>query len=122
MACTIKEIAADILSTSTRTVTIHAPAATVWRWLIQTGVGRGGWIFYLRPIDERTTCLIGRYPMHADAIGTFAISEPAHFVMESGMMLGLKQRAEKYPEHWGSHYRMLWRSAKPFSSGSHCPL
>jgi hypothetical protein len=144
----------DVLSTSTRAVTIHAPAATIWRWLIQTGVGRGGWyshewlenlfatgmqnvetikpelqnvkvgdrwlftglgntatvtmvepahllslggwIFYLRPIDERTTRLIVRYPMHADAIGTFAIFEPAHFVMETGMMLGLKQRAERY--------------------------
>jgi hypothetical protein len=144
----------DVLSVSTRAVTIHAPAATVWRWLIQTGVGRGGWyshdwlenlfatgmqnaeeikpdlqtvkvgdrwlftglgnaatvtmveperllslggwIFYLRPIDEHTTRLIVRYPLHPDAIGTFAIFEPAHFVMESGMMLGLKERAEKY--------------------------
>lgn len=27
---------------STRAVTIHAPAATVWAWLVQTGQNRGG--------------------------------------------------------------------------------
>ncbi len=148
----------DVVSVSTRAVTIHAPAATVWRWLIETGVGRGGWfshewlenlfatgsqnteaikpelqsakvgdhwlftklgniatvtlveperalslngwIFYLRPIDNHTTRLTVRYPMHADELInaplSFSIMEPAHFVMESGMMLGIKQRAEKY--------------------------
>jgi hypothetical protein len=29
---------------------------------------------------------------------TFGIFEPAHFVMESGMMLGIKQRAERHPQ------------------------
>jgi hypothetical protein len=33
----------QVVSISTRAVTIHAPAAMVWRWLIQTGIGRGGW-------------------------------------------------------------------------------
>jgi hypothetical protein len=27
----------------TRAVTIDAPAAAVWRWLVQVGCGRGGW-------------------------------------------------------------------------------
>jgi hypothetical protein len=27
---------------STRAITIHAPAATVWAWLVQTGQNRGG--------------------------------------------------------------------------------
>ena len=148
---------------STRAVTIHAPAATVWAWLVQTGqnrggdwhsyswlenlfvagmregaaveprwqdlrVGdqlymhaaaaanpamaarvegiepgralwlRGGWSFVLRPIDERTTRLVVRYPMRPaeffNPAVTFGIFEPAHFVMESGMMLGIKRRAE----------------------------
>jgi hypothetical protein len=148
----------DVASVSTRAVTIHAPAATVWGWLIETGVERGGWfshewlenlfatgsqnteeikpelqsvklgdhwlftklgnvatvtlldpertlslngwIFHLRPIDNHTTRLIVRYPMHSDELInaplSFSIMDPAHFVMESGMMLGIKERAERY--------------------------
>lgn len=148
----------DVISVSTRAVTIRAPASTVWHWLIQTGVGRGGWfshewlenlfatgsqnadeikpelqnvnvgdhwlftklgnvatvtlvepertlslngwIFNLRPIDSETTRLVVRYPTHANEfINTplsFTIMEPAHFVMESGMMQGIKERAERY--------------------------
>jgi|APCry1669189070_1035195.scaffolds.fasta_scaffold00235_5 hypothetical protein len=151
---------------STRAVTIHAPTATVWAWLVQTGQNRGGdwhsyawlenlfaadmragealdprwqqiqvgdqlymhagaasnpvmvasvagldpgralwlkagWSFLLRPIDAQTTRLVVRYPMRPDeflnpAI-TFSIFEPAHFVMESGMLLGIKRRAERDP-------------------------
>src|ERR671932_2325058 len=43
MALPGDEEAREPIATSTRAVTIHAPAATVWRWLIQTGIGRGGW-------------------------------------------------------------------------------
>lgn len=158
-------IAADA-AVSTRAVTIHAPAATVWAWLVQTGqnrggdwhsyawlenlfaaemverdaldpqlqalhVGdrlfmhaaapafpamavevmglepgralwlRGGWSFVLRPVNSQTTRLIVRYPMRPEELGhplfSFAVFEPAHFVMESGMLLGLKQRAERDP-------------------------
>lgn len=149
---------------STRAVTIHAPAATVWAWLVQTGQNRGGdwhsyawlenlfaadmhegeildprwqelragdrlfmhaaaagnpvmavevagvepgralllrggWTFVLRPLDPEMTRLIVRYPMQSTELGppplTFGIFEPAHFVMESGMLLGIKRRAER---------------------------
>jgi hypothetical protein len=159
-------IAAPDAHTSTRAITIHAPAATVWAWLIQTGqnrggdwysyewlenlfaagmrpvagidprlqelnVGdqwymhaaaptnpmmavtveglekervlwlRGGWTFALIPIDATTTRLIVRYPMRPAEFFhpalSYSIFEPAHFVMESGMMLGLKQYAERDP-------------------------
>jgi hypothetical protein len=149
---------------STRAVTIHAPAATVWAWLVQTGQNRGGgwhsydwlenlfaadmhqverieprwqqlqagdtmfyaaggstnaamvatvtlvepgrtlvlgqgWTFALRPVDANTTRLIVRYPLRPDEFlnpaFTYAIFEPAHFVMESGMLLGIKWRAER---------------------------
>lgn len=152
--------------TSTRAITIHAPAATVWAWLVQTGqnrggdwhsyawlenlfaadmvegdtldprlqnlrVGdrlfmhtaapasptmavevmglepgralwvRGGWSFLLRPVDAQTTRLIVRYPMRPEELGhpllSFGVFEPAHFVMESGMLLGIKRRAERDP-------------------------
>lgn len=148
---------------STRAITIHAPTAVVWQWLVQIGqdragfysyhwlenlfaadmrnadqikpewqdapVGRkvllayygatidavtapvamvdpgralvlhGGWGMYLFPIDAQTTRLIVRYPLDPKVFGveplSYGIFEPAHFVMESGMMLGIKQRAEQ---------------------------
>jgi hypothetical protein len=152
---------------STRAVTIHAPAATVWAWLVQTGQNRGGnwhsyswlenlfaagmiegkpldprwqqvqagdqlymhagaannpvmavqvmgvepghalwlrggWSFLLRPIDAQTTRLVVRYPMKPNELGnplmTFGIFEPAHFVMEAGMLLGIKRLAEGDPQ------------------------
>jgi hypothetical protein len=152
---------------STRAITIHAPAATVWAWLVQTGQNRGGgwhsydwlenlfaadmhevdridprwqqlrvgdaiffaaagatnpvmtttvagveaaralwlhggWSFVLQPIDPTTTRLIVRYPMRPNEflnpLLSFGVFEPAHFVMESGMMLGIKRRAERDPQ------------------------
>ena len=143
---------------STRALTIHAPAAQIWPWIVQIGQGRGGfysyawlenlfaadmhnadrilpqfqnlkvgdrvslqadgpasivtqiepgralvmqgWTFYLQPIDEQTTRLIVRYPLVPGATPfekfyKFAIFEPAHFIMESGMMMGIKDRAER---------------------------
>lgn len=42
-----------------------------------------------------------RYPMRPEELGhpilSFGVFEPAHFVMESGMLLGLKRRAEREP-------------------------
>lgn len=59
----------------------------------------GDWGFYLRPVDAQTTRLVIRYPyvVGKDTLGQFfyyGIFEPAHFVMESGMMMGIKARAE----------------------------
>jgi hypothetical protein len=59
----------------------------------------GGWTFFLQPIDERTTRFIVRYPSPelkslTDQLYYYPIFEPAHFVMESGMMMGIKHRAE----------------------------
>ena len=60
-----------------------------------------GWTFALRPIDAATTRLIVRYPLRPDEFlnpaFTYAVFEPAHFVMESGMLLGIKRRAERDP-------------------------
>lgn len=61
------------------------------------------WAFFLRPIDEHTTRLIirGRGEFNPDlknAVLNFilwrGVFEPAHFIMERKMMLGIKQRAE----------------------------
>ncbi|MBX3015143.1 MAG: hypothetical protein KF832_26730 [Caldilineaceae bacterium] len=61
---------------------------------------KGGWIFFLQPLDTQQTRLIVRYasfPVKGDwrtALYYYPLFEPAHFVMEVGMMLGIKQRAE----------------------------
>jgi hypothetical protein len=48
---------------STRAVTIHAPAADVWPWLVQLGVGRGGLYSY-----DRAEQLLGIDVRNADRI------------------------------------------------------
>jgi hypothetical protein len=70
--------------------------------LIESGryISLGGWTFYLEPLDERTTRLIIRYPgpkvaTLGEKLYYYPIFEPIHFVMESGVMLGIKQRAER---------------------------
>lgn len=62
---------------------------------------KGGWGFYLQPVDAQTTRFIVRYasfPVQgnlATALFYYPIFEPAHFIMEAGMMMGIKQRAER---------------------------
>jgi hypothetical protein len=164
---------------STRAVTINAPAASVWPWLVQLGAGRGGmysydllenaaglgmhsadrilpehqrlevgdviplgpttgipvrrleagsvlglggtmnlrtgkvaspavapavarlelgWTFVLQPVGERTTRLLSRtrYDYSPLAVGLLLrpALEPAQFIMERRMLLGIKSRAE----------------------------
>ena len=61
------------------------------------------WTFVLRPIDENTTRLIIRgrgefnHSLKNGLLNFFlwrGIFEPAHFIMERKMLLGVKQRAE----------------------------
>lgn len=147
---------------STRALTIHAPVAQVWPWIVQLGqqhagfysydwlenlfaaqmhnadqivpewqqvhvgdqvlmmanpppvsvaeivliepervmVLKGGWTFFLQPLDEQTTRFVVRYASfpvagNLSAMLYYPMFEPAHFVMEAGMMLGIKQRAEQ---------------------------
>lgn len=147
---------------ATHAVTVHAPAAEVWAWLVQIGQDRGGfysyswvenlmgcrlhnadrtvpewqslkpgdsvrlhpkatplpvtylepgkalvlagsWGFLLKEIDSHTTRLIARgwgdaIPDLRNALLHFlywrVLFEPAHFLMERKMLLGIKQRAE----------------------------
>lgn len=58
------------------------------------------WILTLMPVDEDTTRLVVRYAFEPGThpLGRYyywAIFEPAHFVMETGMMMGIKERAER---------------------------
>jgi hypothetical protein len=148
---------------ATHAITINAPTADIWPWLVQMGQNRGGfysytrlenlvgchmrnadeivpewqelkigdkvWLhpkappvevaaiepgraivlkpwgaFVLHPIDEKRTRLIvrsqGDYdPDLRNPLLNFllwrVVYEPAHFIMERRMLLGIKQRAEK---------------------------
>ena len=61
----------------------------------------GGWTFYLQTIDSSNTRLIVRYPsmeIKQSKFNTayyYGLFEPLHFIMESGMMMGIKQNAER---------------------------
>jgi len=60
-----------------------------------------GWTFYLQTLDSTNTRLIIRYPSmeikesKLMAIYYYGLFEPLHFIMESGMMMGIKQKAER---------------------------
>jgi hypothetical protein len=59
----------------------------------------GTWTFALKELDQSTTRLLvrirwDRKPGVRDWIINFGVLEPAHFVMERRMMLGIKRRAE----------------------------
>lgn len=59
----------------------------------------GGWTFYVQAIDTANTRLIVRYPSMEVKQSKFTtmyyygLFEPLHFIMETGMMMGIKQKA-----------------------------
>jgi hypothetical protein len=64
-----------------------------------TAVYGGTWSFFLEPLDERKTRLIirirwRRKPGVKSWLYDYLLLEPAHFVMERKLMLGVKSRAE----------------------------
>jgi hypothetical protein len=59
----------------------------------------GTWAFIVKPLDPTTSRLIVRWraawrPTTAAKLAAPTLLEPAHFIMERGMMLGIKKRAE----------------------------
>lgn len=61
----------------------------------------GGWTLYLDSMDANNTRLIVRYPSmevkqsRVMRVYYYSLFEPLHFIMESGMMMGIKRRAEE---------------------------
>ncbi len=59
-----------------------------------------GWFFYLQKIDSTNTRLLARYPSmeikqsYFATVYYYALFEALHFIMESGMMMGIKEKAE----------------------------
>ncbi|MBL8120310.1 MAG: hypothetical protein JNJ78_22460 [Anaerolineae bacterium] len=79
------------------------PALTVSVVEPERALAFDGWTLYLHPQQDGTTRLIVRYPFAVgeslwDKVYYYAIFEEWHFVMETGMMLGIKQRAEAHGE------------------------
>jgi hypothetical protein len=79
--------------TAMRVALIEPPRALVFA---------GGWGLYLEPIDAGNTRLLVRYPFdlgpdNEKALFFYGLFEPMHLVMQSGMMMGIKQRAEAGP-------------------------
>jgi hypothetical protein len=67
---------------------------------LREGSFEGSWAFILKEVDQDTTRLIARFRMdHTEDVPTrlFArvLLEPAVFVMERKMLLGIKERAER---------------------------
>ncbi len=74
----------------------------------------GTWSFYLKEIDEKTTRLIirGRGDLRPGLLNwlfNYAVFEPAHFIMERKMLLGVKRRAEAL---WQCSSGSGWRTAQ----------
>jgi hypothetical protein len=70
------------------------------RTLVLRGHDGGTWTFHLDPIDGKTTRFVvrGRKPRTRTAVGyvsRYLAYELPHFVMERGMMRGIKARAER---------------------------
>jgi hypothetical protein len=90
-------------------VRIEPERAIVWRQGLPEDVknlslseteSRGTWSFVLEKIDEGTTRLIlrersGRGPGMRDVIFHYLFMEKQHFIMERGMLKGIKERAER---------------------------
>jgi hypothetical protein len=80
----------------------HAAALEPGRALVlrpQPKMENSTWAFVLNPIDEVSTRLAVRLRFQGkrSLLGTlfvFGVGEPAHFIMERKMLLGIKQRAE----------------------------
>lgn len=65
----------------------------------QSLILEGGWTWYLQTTDDESTRLVVRYASFKvdtllSRVFYYSIFEPAHYVMEQGMMLGIKKRAE----------------------------
>jgi hypothetical protein len=76
------------------------------RTLVLQGYDGGTWTFHLEPIGAETTRFVvrGRTPADqsvVDRVVRYLVYELPHFVMERGMMRGIKARAER-SDHAGS--------------------
>jgi hypothetical protein len=103
---------------ATTAVTIDAPPARVWPWLVQMGCDRAGWYSWDRldnagvesaqeihpewqHINVGDRLVVSGYaaanPRLLSAINDFLFLEPAHWIMQARQLTNLKRRAERPP-------------------------
>ncbi|MGZ4681268.1 MAG: SRPBCC family protein [Acidimicrobiales bacterium] len=93
------ELIGDPASTTTRAVTIHAPAAEVWRWLVQIGTGRGGWYTYdwlerLAGVPVRNTDEVRDEWQHLEVGDRVCLAPPGWMGTPNGMELPVAELIE----------------------------
>ena len=90
------ELIADPADTTTRAVTIHAPADEVWRWLVQIGTDRGGWYSYdrlerLAGVPVHTTDEVRDEWQHLAVGDRVCLAPPGWMGTPKGMVLPVAQ-------------------------------
>ncbi len=86
------ELIPDPASTTTRAVTIDAPADEVWRWLVQIGTGRGGWYSYdwlerAAGVPVRNTDEVREKWQHLDVGDRVCLAPPGWMGTPNGLVL-----------------------------------
>jgi len=74
-----------------RELVVHEPE--------RKGVVNSSWTLVLEPLGERGTRLLSRWRFRrrgaADALFRCLVFDPVHFIMETGVLRGVKARAER---------------------------
>jgi hypothetical protein len=85
------------LMTANRAMVLVSPSD--YESIATGGSGRGSWAFILVPLDLRTTRFVMRSRSGPGASWqtayAYLLFDPAHFIMERKMMLGIKHRSEE---------------------------
>ncbi len=93
------ELIADPAGTTTRAVTVQAPAQEVWRWLVQIGTDRGGWYSYdrlerLAGVPVHTTDEVRDEWQHLAVGDRVCLAPPGWMGTPNGMVLPVAQLVE----------------------------
>lgn len=126
------ELVADPADVVTRAVGIDAPAAEVWRWLVQIGQGRGGMYSYDRlenliGLDIRSTDEIREEWQHLDVGDEVVLVRPGWGPLAGGYALEVARIVpgeaivllQSPPRH---PWRAVWTFAIVPVDGGHCRL
>jgi hypothetical protein len=96
-------------------LTTYIPGRAIGFATTQNEFDDSRWNFYIMPIDDSHTRLLirGQAPVSNSVLGrtfNFAIFDPAHFVMEKRMMIGIKQLSEGRSRDrlWNHVQVLLW--------------
>ena len=126
------DLVPEPLMSDTRGLTIDAPPADVWPWLVQMGYGRAGWYSYdaldmrghsVRTIVPEWQELAPGGAMPTDPAGGFQVKvvEPGEALVLYTDALDVSRRATKRHER-GTGHRRSWRRSEPEPEGAEEPV